>query len=122
LKVLAVDDMPSIVELIEDAATARGHKVETANDGMTALAKYEKFRPDIVTLDLSMPVMSGFDVLSKILDIDAKAIVIILTANDEDVALQDCMKLGAAGYIMKPFKPSELLDALETAAVTAGIE
>jgi CheY-like chemotaxis protein len=120
--VLAVDDMPSIVELIEDALRAKGHEVETANDGMTALVKYEKFKPDIVTLDLSMPVMSGYEVLNKILEINNNAIVIILTANDEDVAFQECLKRGAAGYIMKPFKPSELLDSLETAAVTAGIE
>ena len=119
---LAVDDTLAIVKLIEVALSSRGHIVETAQDGPTALRRYDQFKPDIVTLDLTMPGMSGYETLTKILEKNNRAIVIILTANDEDVALQECMKRGAAGYINKPFKPSELVEALQTAAVTAGIE
>jgi len=122
LKVLAVDDTPAIVKLIKDILSSRGYLVETAEDGPTALLKYVQFKPDIVTLDLTMPGMSGYETLTKILEKNKRAIVIILTANDEDVALQECMKRGAAGYVNKPFRPSELVDALQTAAVTAGIE
>jgi len=120
--VLAVDDTLAIVKLIKDILSSRGYLVETAEDGPTALLKYVQFKPDIVTLDLTMPGMSGYETLTKILEKNKLAIVIILTANDEDVALQECMKRGAAGYINKPFKPSELVEALQTAAVTAGIE
>ena len=122
MKVLAVDDTPAIVKLVEVVLSSRGHMVETAQDGPTALRRYDQFKPDIVTLDLTMPGMSGYETLTKILEKNKLAIVIILTANDEDVALQECMKRGAAGYINKPFKPSELVEALQTAAVTAGIE
>ena len=122
LKVLAVDDTHAIVKLIKDILSPRGYLVETAEDGPTALLKYVQFKPDIVTLDLTMPGMSGYETLTKILEKNKRAIVIILTANDEDVALQECMKRGAAGYVNKPFRPSELVDALQTAAVTAGIE
>ena len=122
LKVLAVDDTPTIVKLIEVVLSSRGYLVETAQDGPTALRRYDQFKPDIVTLDLTMPGMSGYETLTKILEKNKRAIVIILTANDEDVALQECMKRGAAGYVNKPFRPSELVDALQTAAVTAGIE
>src|SRR5437867_4259359 len=122
LKVLAVDDTPAIVKLIEVVLSSRGHMVETAKDGPTALRRYDQFKPDIVTLDLTMPGMSGYETLTKILEKNNRAIVIILTANDEDVALQECMKRGAAGYINKPFKPNELVEALQTAAITAGIE
>ncbi|TLY05812.1 MAG: response regulator [Thaumarchaeota archaeon] len=122
LKVLAVDDTLAIVKLIEVVLSSRGYLVETAQDGPTALRRYDQFKPDIVTLDLTMPGMSGYETLTKILEKNKRAIVIILTANDEDVALQECMKRGAAGYVNKPFKPSELVDALQTAAITAGIE
>jgi len=122
LKVLAVDDTLAIVKLIEVVLSSRGYLVETAQDGPTALRRYDQFKPDIVTLDLTMPGMSGYETLTKILEKNKRAIVIILTANDEDVALQECMKRGAAGYINKPFRPSELVEALQTAAITAGIE
>jgi two-component system chemotaxis response regulator CheY len=119
LKVLAVDDTPAIVNLIKDILSPRGHKVETAQDGPTALLRYVQFKPDIVTLDLSMPGMKGYETLTRILEKNKHAIVIILTANDQDVALQECMQRGAAGYITKPFKTNELVDALQTAAITA---
>lgn len=122
MKVLAVDDAEAIVNLIKDILTSRGHEVETAKDGQSALTKYAQFKPHIVTLDLNMPGISGYDTLTKILEMDRRAIVIILTANDQDTALQECMKRGAAGYIMKPFKPNELLESLQTAAITSGIE
>jgi two-component system chemotaxis response regulator CheY len=121
LKVLAVDDSPAIVNLIKDILTSKGHQVEMAKDGKSALQLYAVFKPDIVTLDLSMPGMNGYETLTKILEIDRRAIVIILTANDQDVALQECMKRGAAGYIMKPFQSKQLMASLDEAALTAGI-
>jgi CheY-like chemotaxis protein len=122
LKVLAVDDNPAIVSLINDILTSRGYQVETAENGKTALQKYPLFKPNIVTLDLMMPEMSGYETLTKILEIDRKAIVIMLTANSEDDAVIDCMKRGAMGYLTKPFKSNELMESLQTAAITAGVE
>jgi len=122
LKVLAVDDNQAIVSLIDDILTSRGHKVETAKDGKTALQKFPVYKPNIVTLDLMMPGISGYETLSKIMEMDRNAIVIMLTANGEDDAVVECMKLGATGFLTKPFKPTELMDALQTAAITAGIE
>jgi len=122
LKVLAVDDNPAIVNLINDILTSRGHEVEIAKDGRTALQMYPSCKPNLVTLDLMMPGLSGFETLTKILEIDRNAIVIMLTANAEDDAVLECMKRGAMGFLSKPFKPNELVDALKTAAVTAGIE
>lgn len=122
MKILAVDDVPAILNLIKDALSPRGYEVQIAKDGPTAITKFQDFKPDIVTLDLSMPGMSGYETLTKIMQIDEAAIVIILTASDEDVALQECMKRGAAGYLTKPFKPNELLESIQAAAITAGIE
>ena len=119
---MAVDDNQAIVSLIDDILTSRGHKVETAKDGKTALQKIPVYKPDIVTLDLMMPGISGYETLSKIMEMDRNAIVIMLTANGEDDAVVECMKLGATGFLTKPFKPTELMDALQTAAITAGIE
>jgi two-component system chemotaxis response regulator CheY len=122
LKVLAVDDNHAIVSLINDILTSRGHQVETAQDGKTALQKYPLYKPNMVTLDLMMPGMSGYETLTKILEMDRNAIVIMLSANGEDDAVLECMKRGAMGFLTKPFRPNELLDSLQTAAITAGIE
>lgn len=119
---MAVDDNPAIVNLINDILTAKGHQVETAKDGKTALQKFPAYKPNIVTLDLMMPGISGYETLTKIMEIDRNAIVIMLTANGEDDAVLECMKRGATGFLTKPFKPTELMDALQTAAITAGIE
>lgn len=119
---MAVDDNAAIVTLINDILTSRGHQVETALDGKIALQKYSLFKPNMVTLDLMMPEMSGYETLTKILEMDRNAIVIMLTANGEDDAVLECMKRGAMGFLTKPFKTNELLDSLQTAAVTAGIE
>jgi CheY-like chemotaxis protein len=64
-RILAVDDSPVILSLIKDVLTARDYSVETANDGQDALEKYAEFKPDVVTLDLTMPLMDGYQVLRQ---------------------------------------------------------
>jgi two-component system chemotaxis response regulator CheY len=111
-RILVVDDSPSVSGLIKDILSHRGYKVELANDGETALQKYRNSRPDIVTLDLGMSGIGGYDVLKRLLDIDKNATVIIVTANPY-ATLEECLKLGAAGLVEKPFRPDQLVSAIE---------
>lgn len=78
------------------------------------MQKYTDIRPDVVTLDLGMPGMNGYEVLSRLLDIDKNASVIIVTANPF-ATLEESLKIGAAGLVGKPFRKDQLFEAIEQA-------
>jgi len=113
MKVLAVDDSITILQIIKDTLIAENFDVETATNGAEALAKYAKLRPDIVTLDLSMSLMDGYETLSKILNFDKNAKVIMLTATEHWPVVERCLVRGAVGYIAKPFRKEELINTIK---------
>lgn len=108
-KVLAVDDSSDILDVVKDMLTPHSYEVSTAQNGAEALSKYVSIKPDLVTLDVSMPVMNGVETLSKILKIDNNARVIMLTALEDEGLLKQCLSKGAIGYITKPFSEKDLL-------------
>ena len=112
MKVLAVDDSITILQIIKDTLSTENFDVETATNGAEALFKYAKFRPDIVTLDVTMPLMDGYETLSKILNFDKNAKVIMLTATEHWALVERCLARGAVGYISKPFRKEELLNTI----------
>lgn len=112
-RILAVDDSPVILSLIKVILSSHGYQVETAEGGQEALEKYVKFRPHLVTLDLAMPGMDGYQTLRNLKDIDRYANVIMITASEHSSALQECLGKGAVGFIAKPFKPNELINVIE---------
>jgi two-component system chemotaxis response regulator CheY len=118
-RILAIDDSPVILSLIKDILTAHDCMVETANDGQDALEKYAEFKPDVVTLDLAMPGLDGYQILRRLKDIDRYSKIIMITASEHSSALQDCLERGAVGYLSKPFKPKELIDIIEKASRNA---
>lgn len=115
MKVLVVDDSEAIRDAIKDVLTAHKYEVETADNGAQALDKYAKFKPDLVTLDLSMPIMDGYETLKRILGLDRDANVIMLTASEQYEALETCLRVGAIGYIVKPFTAKELMTGITNA-------
>ncbi len=84
-------------------------QLETAENGAVAISKYEQFKPDVVILDIAMPVMDGVETLTRILKIDSKANVIMATASGSSEKIDECIRKGARGYVEKPFSPDELL-------------
>jgi two-component system chemotaxis response regulator CheY len=115
VRVLAVDDSSAILDLITEILTAKGFEVETADNGAAALDKYARFKPDIVTLDLAMPIMDGYDTLKRLLAFDKNANVIMLTANEQQRVLENCIEKGAIGYITKPFSSEHLVSMIDIA-------
>lgn len=115
-RILAVDDSPIILSLIKDILSSHDYQVETAGDGQEALEKYVKFRPHLVTLDLAMPGMDGYQTLRNLKDIDRYANVVMVTASEHSSALQECLGKGAVGFVAKPFKPNELINVIEQAS------
>ena len=110
-RILAVDDEPNIVRLIQVNLERMGYQVETANNGVQALEKIRASRPDLVVSDVMMPEMDGFELLSTIRRDPAleDLPVIMLTAKAQDKKVMEGYQRGADMYLTKPFNPMELI-------------
>jgi len=105
-KILVVDDEVNIRELYRDELAEEGYKVELAENGLQALAKFESFKPDLVTLDVMMPGMDGIEVLRRIREKNTSVPVLLLTAFGE--FKQDFSTWASDAYIVKSADVSEL--------------
>ncbi|MEA2117376.1 response regulator transcription factor [Halovibrio sp. HP20-50] len=114
-RVLVVDDEPNIVLSIEFLMEQAGFEVVTADDGEQALAQVNASQPDLLLLDISLPGMSGFDVLERLRGEDATAHlpIIMLTAHGRDVEREKGLALGADDYITKPFSTQALVEKVQ---------
>ena len=112
-KVLVVDDEPAIARAIQRVLRTHGLVAEVAADGFQAGTKLMKERPLLMTLDLSMPGLSGYDVLSFVREtpeIQGTKILVISALGSE--ALQKAIDLGADAVLNKPFENQELVDVI----------
>jgi DNA-binding response OmpR family regulator len=114
-KILIADDKPEVVELVRATLERGDYQIIDASDGKEALEKIKKEKPDLVLLDIVMPKMDGFEVLSQLKkDIKLKEIpVIMLTARGQKLDKDKGVRLGAEDYIVKPFSPSHLLHKIK---------
>jgi len=101
-RLLIVDDEPLILEVLREHFKAE-YDVETALNGADALGAIIRTRPDVVMLDINMPRMNGVEVLKDIKQIDESIAVIMVTANEQVSMAAEALKLGAFGYVPKPF-------------------
>lgn len=110
-KVMVVDDEPNILLSLEFLMQQAGFSVTTAEDGETALLRISETEPDLVLLDISLPGISGFDVLDHLRKDErfARLPVIMLTAHGREVEKEKGMALGADDYITKPFSTQALV-------------
>jgi len=119
MKVLIVDDNPSIRKMVTTFFKLEsGIETETAENGAIALSKYETFKPDIVILDISMPVMDGIEALTQLRKKDPNVAVIMATASGSAANIEECMKKGARAHVEKPFSPDELLATIKNVLKT----
>ena len=107
-KVLIVEDESNIAELINLYLKKEGYETMVAEDGGKALELYRLFRPDLVLLDIMLPVMDGWAVCAKIRETD-KTPIIMLTAKGETIDKVAGLEMGADDYVVKPFEMKELL-------------
>jgi DNA-binding response OmpR family regulator len=110
-KVLIADDEPNIVTALEFLLERNGYEVYIARNGDAALKLVEEQRPDLVLLDVMMPVRSGFEVCQRMRErADWRDIkIIMLTAKGRDVEMSKGLSIGADLYITKPFSTQELV-------------
>jgi two-component system nitrate/nitrite response regulator NarL len=113
MKVILIDDHALFRIGLESILERRGVTVVASlADGEEGIRLTEKMRPDIVLLDLRMPLISGTDVLQKICDKNIGIPVVILTTSNEETDLINCLRNGAQGYLLKDMDPDELVTAL----------
>ena len=112
LKVLVVDDEPNIVELLTVSLKFQGFEVETANSGAAAIELAHSWKPDAYILDVMMPEMDGFELLSKLRAEGLDAPVLFLTAKDAVEDRIHGLTIGADDYVTKPFSLEEVITRL----------
>ncbi len=106
--ILIVDDEPEIVALCRDYLVAAGYAVLSAGDGRAALESIRTSRPDLVVLDLGLPLLDGLDV-TRALRRESAVPIVMLTARAEESDTLVGLELGADDYLTKPFSPKELV-------------
>ena len=114
-KILIVDDEENICLILESVFTDAGYQVETAADGLRALEKMKRYKPEVVLLDKNMPRMDGLKTLQQIRQIYPATVVVMFTAHGDVASAVEAMKLGAYDYIEKPFDNEKMLLMMERA-------
>ena len=111
-KILIVDDEPNIVLSLEFLLEQDGFEVAVARNGEEALAQVAAFRPDLVLLDIMLPLLNGYEVCQKIRATPewAGVRVLMLSARGRELDVSKGMALGADGYITKPFSTRDLIE------------
>jgi two-component system, OmpR family, alkaline phosphatase synthesis response regulator PhoP len=118
-RILVIDDEPSIVNLVTAYLKPEGYEVHTAADGPAGLKAAQAFKPDLLILDVMLPGMDGFELLSR-LRRESNAYVILLTAKTEETDKLVGLGLGADDYLTKPFSPRELAARVKAALRRVG--
>jgi two-component system chemotaxis response regulator CheY len=113
-KIMIVDDASFMRSSLKFIVEKNGHTVVgAATDGKEAIVLYPKLVPDIVTLDILMKEMDGISTLKALIKQDPHAKVIMVTAIGQESKQEEAKKLGALGYIRKPFKPEDINEEID---------
>lgn len=111
-KVLIIEDEEAIAELLVMYLEKDGFETQVANDGEQGVAEFKRYEPDIVLLDIMLPVLNGWTVLGKIRE-TSKTPVIMLTAKGETEDKISGLEMGADDYIVKPFETKEVIARMQ---------
>lgn len=115
-RVLVVDDAAFMRKVLSDALTKAGHEVVgEAGNGNEAVEQFRELKPDLATLDITMPDKDGITALKEILSLDPGAKVVMCSALGQESKVLESIKAGAKDFIVKPFQPDRVLQAVQNA-------
>ena len=115
-RVLIVDDAAFMRMMIKDILEKNGFEViGEANNGIKAVEMYKKEKPDVVTMDITMPDMDGIQAVKEIKLFDPNAKVIMCSAMGQQTMVMDAIRAGARDFIVKPFQVDRVLEAIRKA-------
>jgi len=113
-RILIVDDAAFMRMMIRDILTKNGYEVcGEANDGAQAIEKYKELKPDLITMDITMPEMDGIQALKEIKKIEPGAKVIMCSAMGQQAMVIDAIQAGAKDFIVKPFQADRVIEAIK---------
>lgn len=113
--VLIVDDSKTSRSMLRSIFEDHGYEVVAeAENGQEGYEKYCELKPDVVTLDITMPIMDGIETLVKIKEYDIAAKVIMVTAAGQKGKMLDAIKLGASEFVTKPFETNQVVNIIES--------
>ena len=112
-RVLIVDDAAFMRRMVSDALTKGGHEVVgEAGNGVEAVARYQELRPEVTTLDITMPEKDGLAALKEIIALDPAARVVMCSALGQESKVLESIKLGARDFVVKPFQADRVNEAV----------
>ncbi len=112
-RILVVDDAAFMRMMIKEILTKNGYVVVgEASDGVQAVEKYKELKPDLVTMDITMPEMDGIQALKEIRKIDGAAKIIMCSAMGQQAMVIDAIQAGARDFIVKPFQADRVIEAI----------
>lgn len=114
--VLIVDDALFMRMMIRDILSKDGFDVVAeAENGVEAVERFKEVRPDLVTMDIVMPEMDGIEAVKQIMKIDPNAKILMCSAMGQQPLVVEALEAGAKDFIIKPFQPSKVIEAVEKA-------
>ena len=112
-KILVADDAAFMRMMVKDSLTKNGYTdIVEASDGEIACKLYESESPDLVIMDITMPNKTGIEALRDIKAMDSSAKIIMCSAMGQEAMVVEAIKLGALDFIVKPFKPDRIIQAV----------
>lgn len=119
-KVLICDDAVFMRTMVADILRGAGYDVVgEAETGVQAVAQYKALQPDLVTMDIVMPDMGGIDAVREIRRHDPDARILMCSAMGQQALVVEAIQAGASDFVVKPFQPSRVLDAVERVLTAA---
>jgi two-component system chemotaxis response regulator CheY len=114
-KILVVDDSDFMRMTLKSILTTNGYEViGEARNGNEAIDKYKELKPDIVTMDITMPEKNGIDATKEILEHDSNANIVILSALTQKRYILESLRLGAKEFLFKPLNPELVISVMKT--------
>ncbi len=111
--ILVVDDAAFMRMMIRDILAREGYVIHEAVNGRDAVDKYQQIRPDLVTMDITMPEMSGLAALREIRAADPNARILVVSAMGQQQVIIEALELGAVDFLVKPFQPTKVLETVK---------
>jgi two-component system chemotaxis response regulator CheY len=115
-RVLVVDDAAFMRKMVSDALAKGGHEVVgEAGNGQEAVDRFQELKPDLMTLDITMPEKDGLQALKEIIALDPAARVVMCSALGQESKVLESIKIGAKDFVVKPFQPDRVIGAVDKA-------
>lgn len=112
-KILLVDDAAFMRMRCAKLLTENGYEVGEAENGQEAIQKYQNYRPDLVLMDITMPVMDGITATREIKNLDGNAKIVMVSALGQQTMVIEAIKAGAKDFVVKPFEPDKILSTVK---------